>query len=127
MNAESAPGVKRGGTVNIVTHTIEVICSPEDDSGIDRCRYLGPRDQLFEASRATSSCRRTCSVVGNGDQTLVTIVPPSGYAEEMKAGRRSCRRGCRWLLPRLLLRRRHRRAHRAPPPRCRGSAPRDKK
>src|SRR5882672_9878706 len=30
MNAETAPGVKRGGTVNIVTHAIEVFCSPED-------------------------------------------------------------------------------------------------
>ena len=26
MNADQAPGVKRGGTVNIVTHTIEVRC-----------------------------------------------------------------------------------------------------
>ena len=25
INADSAPGVKRGGTVNIVTHTIDVI------------------------------------------------------------------------------------------------------
>ena len=30
MNADQAPGVKRGGTVNIVTHTVEVECSPED-------------------------------------------------------------------------------------------------
>ena len=30
LNAEQSPGVKRGGTVNIVTHAIEVICSPED-------------------------------------------------------------------------------------------------
>src|SRR6267154_6380917 len=28
-NADQAPGVKRGGTVNIVTHTIEVLCAPE--------------------------------------------------------------------------------------------------
>src|SRR5215207_706511 len=30
MNADQAPGVKRGGTVNIVTHAVEVVCSPED-------------------------------------------------------------------------------------------------
>src|SRR5262245_537480 len=30
MNADQAPGVKRGGTVNIVTHTVEVICAPEN-------------------------------------------------------------------------------------------------
>src|SRR5882757_4444038 len=28
INADQAPGVKRGGTVNIVTHAVEVICSP---------------------------------------------------------------------------------------------------
>ena len=29
VNADQAPGVKRGGTVNIVTHTIDVLCKPE--------------------------------------------------------------------------------------------------
>jgi large subunit ribosomal protein L25 len=29
VNTELAPGVKRGGTVNIVTHTIDVQCKPE--------------------------------------------------------------------------------------------------
>jgi large subunit ribosomal protein L25 len=29
INADQAPGVKRGGTVNIVTHAVEVVCSPE--------------------------------------------------------------------------------------------------
>src|SRR5215470_6122397 len=29
-HADQAPGVKRGGTVNIVTHAVEVICSPEE-------------------------------------------------------------------------------------------------
>ena len=26
LNAEQSPGVKRGGAVNIVTHTLEVVC-----------------------------------------------------------------------------------------------------
>src|SRR5690242_17947256 len=30
INAETAPGVKRGGTVNIVTHTIDLECSVEN-------------------------------------------------------------------------------------------------
>src|SRR4029079_6373312 len=30
MNAEQAPGVKRGGTVNIVTHAVEVQCLADD-------------------------------------------------------------------------------------------------
>src|SRR5262249_48567955 len=30
INGDQSPGVKRGGTVNTVTHSVEVICSPED-------------------------------------------------------------------------------------------------
>src|SRR5499427_6003517 len=30
LNADQAPGIKRGGTVNIVTHTVEVVCAPEN-------------------------------------------------------------------------------------------------
>ena len=30
QKAESAPGVKRGGTVNIVTHTIDLECSVDN-------------------------------------------------------------------------------------------------
>ena len=50
INADTAPGVKRGGTVNIVTHTIDVMVKPEADSGSHRGRRLRARDQLFEAS-----------------------------------------------------------------------------
>ena len=39
INADSAPGVKRGGTVNIVTHAIEVRLPARRDSGIDRRRH----------------------------------------------------------------------------------------
>ena len=49
MNADQAPGVKRGGTVNIVTHAVEVVCSADDIPEFDRRRYFGPGDQLFEA------------------------------------------------------------------------------
>ena len=34
VNAETAPGVKRGGTVNIVTHTIDVMVQAGADSGL---------------------------------------------------------------------------------------------
>ncbi len=30
QNADAAPGVKRGGTVNIVTHTIDLVCSVDN-------------------------------------------------------------------------------------------------
>src|SRR5207302_2683477 len=29
LNAEQSPGVKRGGAVNLVTHTVEVLCSAD--------------------------------------------------------------------------------------------------
>src|SRR6516225_5986903 len=84
MNADQAPGVKRGGAVNIVTHTVEVVCSadaiPEsidvDISGLE-INYSKHLNEITVPANVR--------VVGRLDQTLVTIVPPSGYAEEMKA------------------------------------------
>jgi large subunit ribosomal protein L25 len=82
--AENSPGVKRGGAINIVAHTISVRVRadaiPEavevdiSDLDINHSRHLNeitlpPGLQVLEAA----------------DATLVTIVPPSGYAEEMKA------------------------------------------
>src|SRR5438270_5401438 len=83
-NADQAPGVKRGGAVNIVTHTVEVVCSPDhipeaidvDISGLE-INYSKHLDEV--------ALPPDIRVVGRLDQTLVTIVPPSGYAEEIKA------------------------------------------
>jgi large subunit ribosomal protein L25 len=84
MNAESAPGVKRGGTVNIVTHTVELEASVDnipqfveaDVSGLDISNSLHLSDiKLPDGVKSLS----------REDVTLVTIVPPSGYAEELKA------------------------------------------
>jgi large subunit ribosomal protein L25 len=84
INADQSPGVKRGGTVNIVAHAVEVVCSadeiPEaidvDISGLE-INYSKHLDEVALPPQVR--------VVGRADQTLVTIVPPSGYAEEMKA------------------------------------------
>jgi large subunit ribosomal protein L25 len=84
MNADQAPGVKRGGTVNIVTHAVEVQCAPEDIpeaidvdiSGLE-INYSKHLDEIALPANVR--------VIGQTDQTLITIVPPSGYAEEMKA------------------------------------------
>ncbi|MPZ38248.1 MAG: 50S ribosomal protein L25/general stress protein Ctc [Rhizobiales bacterium] len=84
VNAETAPGVKRGGTVNIVAHAIEVLCSPED---IPESIDVDVGDLEINYSKHMSDVVLPANVrlVGNVDQTLVTIVPPSGYAEELKA------------------------------------------
>ena len=84
QNAEAAPGVKRGGTVNIVTHTIDLECSVDnipqyveaDVSGLEINHSLHLSDITLPAGVKSLS---------REDVTLVTIVPPSGYAEEMKA------------------------------------------
>jgi large subunit ribosomal protein L25 len=83
-NAEQSPGVKRGGAVNIVTHSIEVACPadaiPEsievDISGLE----INHSKHLTEVELP-----KNVRVIGRADMTLVTIVPPSGYAEELKA------------------------------------------
>src|SRR4051794_38313256 len=84
VKAEAAPGVKRGGTVNIVTHTIDLECSVDnipqyveaDVSGLEINYSLHLSD--IELPAGVKSLARE-------DVTLVTIVPPSGYAEERKA------------------------------------------
>ncbi|MEA2882307.1 MAG: large subunit ribosomal protein [Bradyrhizobium sp.] len=84
VKAEAAPGVKRGGTVNIVTHTIDLECSVDnipqyveaDVSGLEINYSLHLSD--IKLPDGVKSLARE-------DITLVTIVPPSGYAEEQKA------------------------------------------
>src|SRR6201999_2981986 len=84
LKAEASPGVKRGGTVNIVTHTIELECKVDnipqyveaDVSGLEISYSLHLSDIKLPAGVKSLS---------REDVTLVTIVPPSGYAEELKA------------------------------------------
>jgi large subunit ribosomal protein L25 len=84
VKSESAPGIKRGGTVNIVTHALELECSVDnipqyieaDASGLEIGYSLHLTDVKLPAG--VKSLTRE-------DATLVTIVPPSGYAEEQKA------------------------------------------
>jgi large subunit ribosomal protein L25 len=84
MGTEASPGIKRGGTVNIVTHTIDLQVSVEnipqsievDVSGLEINHSLHLSDVTLPAGT---------KAVSRADATLVTIVPPSGYAEEQKA------------------------------------------
>lgn len=80
--AEAAPGVKRGGTINIVTHTIELEAEAEsipqylevDVSQLDIGTSLHITD--IKLPKGVKTLAR------DADLTLVTIVPPSGYGEE---------------------------------------------
>ena len=83
-NADQAPGIKRGGTVNIVTHTIAVQVSADE---IPQAFEVDLTGLEINYSRHLSDIKvpPNVKVLEQGDVTLVTIVPPSGYAEEMKA------------------------------------------
>ncbi|MEN3379481.1 MAG: large subunit ribosomal protein [Hyphomicrobiales bacterium] len=82
-NAEGAPGIKRGGTVNIVTHTISVLV-PADEIPQNFEVDLTGLDINYSRHLSDVKLPPNVKVLEQGDITLVTIVPPSGYAEEMK-------------------------------------------
>lgn len=82
--AEQSPGVKRGGAVNIVAHTLPVRCPPDK---IPQAIDVDVSSLEINYSKHLSDVNLPEGVqpIGTEDITLVTIVPPSGYAEEVKA------------------------------------------
>ncbi len=83
-NAETSPGVKRGGTVNVVTHAIEMeVLADEIPDSIDV--DIGELEINHSKHLSDLELPANVKVISRADTTLVTIVPPSGYAEEMKA------------------------------------------
>jgi large subunit ribosomal protein L25 len=84
INADQSPGIKRGGTVNIVTHTLDVRC-PAD--AIPEAFEVDLAGLEINHSKHLSDINLPPNVrpFMQGDATLVTIVPPSGYAEEKAA------------------------------------------
>jgi large subunit ribosomal protein L25 len=84
VKSEASPGVKRGGTVNIVTHTIDLECSVDNIP-----QYIEADVSALEISYSLhlSDVKLPAGVksLAREDVTLVTIVPPSGYAEEQRA------------------------------------------
>jgi len=84
VGAEQSPGVKRGGAVNIVAHTIPVRCPPDR---IPQAIEVDVAGLEINYSKHLSDVKLPDGVVPitADDVTLVTIVPPSGYAEETRA------------------------------------------
>ncbi|WP_407178436.1 50S ribosomal protein L25/general stress protein Ctc [Bradyrhizobium sp. STM 3562] len=84
QRADISPGVKRGGTVNIVTHAIDIECSAENIP-----QYLeadvGALEIGYSLHLSDIKLPAGVKALAREDATLVTIVPPSGYAEEQKA------------------------------------------
>jgi large subunit ribosomal protein L25 len=84
INAEASPGVKRGGAVNIVAHSIPVRCPPDK---IPQAIDVDVTGLEINYSKHLSDVTLPEGVqpIAAEDLTLVTIVPPSGYAEETRA------------------------------------------
>src|SRR6202453_243634 len=83
-NAEQSPSVKRGGTVSIVTHTVEVRCRADAiPAGIEV--DVGELEINHSKHLSDIALPEGVRAVSGRDITLVTVVPPSGYAEELKA------------------------------------------
>jgi large subunit ribosomal protein L25 len=81
INADQSPGIKRGGTVNIVTHTLDVRCPAE---AIPMAFEVDLAGLEINNSKHLSDINLPPDVrpFMQGDATLVTIVAPSGFAEE---------------------------------------------
>ncbi len=81
INAEQAPGVKRGGMVNIVRHTVEMLV-PADNIPDSVTADLSSLDIGGSLHISAVALPEGCApVVRDRDFTLATIVAPSGLAE----------------------------------------------
>jgi large subunit ribosomal protein L25 len=84
LNGETAPGVKRGGTVNIVTHTIELEC-PADAIPQYLEADIGKLDIGDSLHLSDIQLPNGVKSLSREDElTLVTVVPPSDLGEEAK-------------------------------------------
>lgn len=83
-NQETSPGIKRGGTLNIVLHAVEMLVPADaipdsvdvDLAGIDIGTSIHIKSIKLPAG---------CVPVDKSDFTLVTVVAPSGLKEEPAA------------------------------------------
>jgi large subunit ribosomal protein L25 len=76
VNAATSPGVKRGGSINIVTHSLSLMVPADaipdsvdvDISGLDISESIHITDVTLPQGATLST---------QGDVTLVSIVPPT--------------------------------------------------
>jgi len=83
-NVDQSPGVKRGGTVNMVEHTLELYCAADaipEAIDVD----LTGLEISYAKHLSDITLPPNVQAVSRRDVTLVTIVAPSGYLEEQKA------------------------------------------
>lgn len=85
VNEEKSPGLKRGGTLNVIIHSLEIVCPPHaipenlvvDLSGIEMGTSI-----YLDALKLPAGAK---AAHPDRDHVLATIVAPSGAAEEAAA------------------------------------------
>lgn len=83
-NQETSPGIKRGGTLNVVLHAVEMLVPADaipDSVDVD----LAGVDIGTSIHISTVKLPKGCTPIDKSDFTLVTVVAPSGLKEEPAA------------------------------------------
>jgi len=85
INQEASPGIKRGGTLNVVRHTVDFYAPAESipESITADLTGLEINDSLHIS--AVTLPEGVKPVIRDRDFTIATIVPSSGYLEELAA------------------------------------------
>jgi large subunit ribosomal protein L25 len=83
VNEEESPGLKRGGVLNVVRHTLELVCESDkipDDIQIDVTGLdVGDSIHISQVSLPAGSA----SAITDRDFTIATVVAPSGMRSEV--------------------------------------------
>jgi large subunit ribosomal protein L25 len=82
VNHEESPGIKRGGTLNIVRHTVEFVCPVEKIPEFITADLTGLEIGKSLHISAVKLPEGIKPVISDRDFTVATIVSSSGYLEE---------------------------------------------
>ncbi len=85
INQEASPGLKRGGVLNIVRHTVELVCPADripDHLTVDLAG-LDINDSVHISDVALPADARP--TITDRDFTIATIAAPAGLKEDVKA------------------------------------------
>jgi large subunit ribosomal protein L25 len=84
LNQDTAPGIKRGGSLNIVLHSVELLV-PADNIPESIVADLGGLDFNDALHISAVKLPEGVTPIDRSDFTIVTIAPPAGGAEAAAA------------------------------------------
>ena len=82
INEEQSPGLKRGGTLNVVRHSVELFCSPDNIPEAIDVDLMGTEIGDSVHISAVQLPAGVEPVIRDRDFTIATIVAPSGLRSE---------------------------------------------